>query len=356
MARERILIIKLSALGDIVQALPVLYSLKKTWKDCCVDWITGEVGAGLLNGHPMIDRVIVYPRRRLGELAGNPLKWYVLASELAGLARSLRKGRYDIALDIQGLFKSGLITFLSGAREKTGFAGGREGSSFFLNRRLPRYDPDQHAVLRYLEAAAYLGADTSEIRFPLGLKEDDLQEARDLLRGLGLKSGEFVILVPGTVWPSKHWSIEGFSSFARILRKQLGLSCLVAGAESDAVLGHAIENGSGSAALNITGRTSLRAFAALSTMAAAAVTTDTGPMHLAAAAGLRVVALFGPTSPVRTGPFGQGHIVLRQEMECSPCFRRKCDRRQCMLSISAEEVFRAVERIISRGASATRSD
>jgi len=346
-APERILIIKLSALGDIVQALPVLHSLKKTWNSCQVDWITGEVGAGLLERHPLINRVIVYPRRRLGYLAASPLKWYRLAAELKQLSERLKTGRYEVALDIQGLFKSGIITLLSGARDRVGFAGGREASSLFLNRKLPRYDPDQHAVLRYLKAAEFIGADTREICFPLGLSDHAFQRARDFINSLGLKPREFIILIPGTVWPSKHWSIEGFSKLAGLVHKKFGLLCLVTGSKADTPLGQTIAQDSGGAAIDITGKTSLKLFAALASMAAAGVTTDTGPMHLAAAAGLRLAALFGPTAPWRTGPFGRGHIVLRNDMECSPCFKRDCSTRQCMLSILPEEGLSAVEKILS---------
>ncbi len=349
-ALERILIIKLSALGDIVQALPVLHVLKRQWKSCRVDWITGEVGAGLLRGHPLLNRVIVYPRKRLGEMAANPLAWPGLAGELRSLSRDLRMGRYDAALDLQGLFKSGLITYLSGAREKVGFKGGREASSLFLNRKLPKYDPDRHAVLRYLKVPQYLGVDTGDISFPLSIKDSDLREAGGLLDQLGIEAGRFVLLIPGTVWPSKHWSVEGFSRLSRLMSRQLGLTGLVVGSGADASLGTAIARDSCGSARDITGKTTLKLLAALSTMAAAAVTTDTGPMHLVAAAGLRVIALFGPTAPWRTGPFGKGHIILRKGLECSPCFNRQCSTRECMVSISPEEVLTAVREIkCSRG-------
>lgn len=343
---ERILIIKLSALGDIVQALPVLHAVKRQWKSCQVDWITGEAAAGLLKGHPLLNRVIVYPRKRLGEMARSPFAWRRLFGELRGLSRRLKKARYDAALDLQGLFKSGLITYLSGAGEKVGFKGGREASSLFLNRKLPRYDPDQHAVLRYLEVPAYIGADSSDISFPLGITDPDLREAEGLLDQLDLKAGRFVLLIPGTVWPSKHWSVEDFSRLSRLISRELGLACLVVGSGADVSLGKAIARGSRGSARDITGNTSLKLLAALSTMAATAVTTDTGPMHLVSAAGLRVVALFGPTAPWRTGPFGKGHIIIRKGLECSPCFNRQCITRECMLSISPEEVLIAVNEII----------
>ena len=340
----------------MVQALPVLHALKSTWPTCQVDWITGEVGATLLEGHPLLNKVIVYPRKRLGDLAKNPLLWPALISELGSLSRRLKNGRYEIALDIQGLFKSGLIALLSNARLKVGFAGTREGSAMFLNRKLPPYDPNRHAVVRYLDAAASLGARAGKIKFPLGLTTKDTKEAMDFLQGLRLEPGQFIILIPGTIWPSKHWTIEGFSRLAVLVKKRLGLASVVVGSHKDEPLGNAIFQGSQGAAIDITGKTSLKLLASLSSMAASGVTTDTGPMHLAAAAGLNVVALFGPTAPWRTGPFGKGHIVIRKDMECSPCFNRECAQRKCMYTISPEEVFEAVERLVSLRKTANRTD
>ncbi len=344
---EHILIIKLSALGDVVQALPVLSAVKKCWPTTRVDWITAEVGAGLLNGHPLLDRVIIYPRKRLGRLAANPLSWPMLVKEILELSSGLKTGCYDMALDLQGLFKSGLITLLSGARQRVGFAGGREASSLFLNRKLPKYDLDQHAVLRYLKAAAYLGVDVEEVEFDLGLSEKDLDEARYFIRARGLAPRGFVLLIPGTIWQTKRWSLEGFSSVSRLIDKRFGLKSLVVGSNSDSGLAEEIVRRSRGSALDITGKTPLRLLASLCSFAATAVTTDTGPMHLAAAAGLRVIAIFGPTAPWRTGPFGKGHVIVRKGLSCSPCFKRRCPTTKCMASVTAEEVLAGVEKILS---------
>ena len=331
----------------MVQTLPVLHSLKKTWPDCQVDWIVGEAAAGLLKGHPLLNRTVIYPRKRLGRLASNPLLWHRLALGICNLGKELRGAGYDASLDLQGLFKSGFITYLSGAGEKIGFAGSREASSVFLNMKIPPYDPDRHAVLRYLDMAAAIGADTREISFPLGLSAADYQNAGTMLKRLGLRQGSFIILIPGTVWPTKHWDADGFAKLSRLIGARLGLPSLVVGAKSDRALGDAISNKSGGNAINIAGATTLKLLAALFTMAATAVTVDTGPMHLAAAAGLKVVALFGPTAPWRTGPFGNGHIVIRKELDCNPCFNRQCESRKCMLEITPEKVVAAVEDICS---------
>ncbi len=342
---SRILIIKLSALGDIVQTLPVLDALKKTWPQASVDWITGEVGAGLLEGHPLLDRVIVYPRKRLGRLAKNPLSWPHLTKEILGLKKELRLSRYDAALDLQGLFKSGIITILSGAKIKAGFDKGREFSHMFLNKRLPPYDPDKHAVLRYLDLARTLGAHTKDIRFPLGISDTHRQMARDILGSLGIEPGRFVILIPGTIWPTKRWVNSYFAELAVMINKGLGLKSVIVGGSQDRAMGREIENFSKKAARDLTGKTDLKTLAAIFQLAKTAVSTDTGPMHLAAATGLRLVALFGPTAPWRTGPFGHGHKVIRRELGCSPCFKRRCQENLCMKEIGPKEVFQAVKEL-----------
>ncbi len=340
---SKILIIKLSALGDIVQALPVLNALKKTWPESSVDWITGEIGAGLLWRHPLLNRVLVYPRTRFGKLARNPFTWPLLSQELIRLKRDLQIGDYDLSIDLQGLFKSGLITFLSGARIRAGFDKGREFSHLFLNRRLPPYDPDKHAVLRYLDIAEAIGAPSKTVSFPLAISETDHEEAFGILHRLSIDPYNFTVLIPGTMWPTKRWRNSSFAELAMLLHEELGIKSVVAGSKSDRDLGREIEELSKKSARDITGQTDLRTLTAIFRLALTAISTDTGPMHLAAAAGLRLVALFGPTAPWRTGPFGKGHVVIRKDMECSPCFKRNCNSRACMEKIKVAEVFNAIK-------------
>ncbi len=340
-----LLIIKLSALVDIVQALPVLNAIKATWPGCQVDWITGEVGADLLADHPLLRRVLVYPRRRLGRLSRSPFSWPKVLRELSGLKSRLHEGNYDIAMDLQGLFKSGLICKLSGARIRAGFDKGREMSHLFLNYRLPPYDPDRHAVLRYLDMAKALGATCKEIDFSIPITKDHVAEAKKLVQKIGAEERRFVILIPGTVWSTKKWISSYFAELSNMIYSGLGLKSVVVGGPMDKGLGRKIRQLSGSHTEDLTGKTDLKTLAALFPLAACAVSTDTGPMHLAAASGLRVVALFGPTAPWRTGPFGTGHVVIRKEMDCSPCFKRSCTHNSCMWTIKPMEVFKSVREL-----------
>ncbi len=343
---SRVLIIKLSALGDIVHTLPVLHCLKETWPECQVDWITGEVGKGLLEKHPLIDKVIVYPRRQLGHLAKNPVDWPKLWKELKSLRKKLKTGSYDIALDLQGLFKSGLITALSGAKIKAGFDKTREYSHLFLNYKAPAYDPDRHAVLRYLDLAQFIGASCNEVKFPILVEKQHLEKAQNLVDWCGIGNKRFVILIPGTIWQTKRWTTSSFAELALLMQRKLGLESVIIGGSQDKELGTEIHHLSMGVARDLTGHTDLKTLSALFKMACLGVSTDTGPMHLAAACGLRLVALFGPTAPWRTGPYGKDHVVIRKEMDCSPCFKRICHHNSCMKSIEALEVFETVKTLL----------
>ncbi len=343
----KILIIKLSAIGDVVQSLCVLDALKARFPDAEIDWLAGEAAAGLLKGHPMLEEVIVYPRKRFGNLCSQPLSWPQLMREGRIFLSGLRKKRYDIVLDLQGLLKSGVLAWLSRGDRKIGFAATREGSSLFLNEKLSSYDPDQHAVLRYMRIAYHLGADRDRpLGFPLGTGRDKLLKAAKVLEQHGLSAGRTVGLIPGTRWETKHWTAAGFAETGELIRKETGLEPVILGSRSDMKLADEINRHAHRHITDLTGRTDLKTLAALFTMTAAVISTDTGPMHLAAAAGSPVVALFGPTAPNRTGPFSSRSRVVCRHLSCSPCFRRRCKDNRCMKEITPHEVIMYLKELL----------
>jgi lipopolysaccharide heptosyltransferase I len=347
----RLLIVKISAIGDVIMTLPVLDAFKRSFPDISIDWVTGEAASSVLKGNPHIENLVVYPQKEMLSMARSPLNWPSLCRVGMDFLRNLRGRRYDMALDFQGLLKSGVITWLARADIRSGFAGTREGSSFFLNHRLPPYDPDEHAVDRYLRLAASHGAMApSPAVFPLVTGENDRLEADAVLEKAGVSQGrKFAVLVPGTVWPTKMWTVSGFAALADMMAHRLGLVPVITGAASDAMLAADIISGSAVMPVDITGRTSLLSLAEIFRRASVVVSVDTGPMHLAVAAGARVVALFGPTAPWRTGPYGAGHRIVRSGVDCSPCFRRLCDSCECMSGISPEMVMEAVEELCPSG-------
>ncbi len=335
----KILVIKLSAIGDVVQTLPALEALKKTFPRSEIDWVVEEAAAGILEGHPMIDRLLLSRRKAWFRMLLRPS---TLPEGLRGLLRffrELRSRRYDIAVDFQGLLKSGVIIALARAKRKIGFAGTREFSWLFLNERLPAYDIERHALERYLDVARYLGAvdPLPACRLPIEAERERIVRR---LRESGIEGKRLIIINPMARWKTKLWQEDKFARLADLLidRRQATV-ILVGGREDRAVTARILEM-MRQKAQNWAGETTLKELAALASLADFFITTDTGPMHLAAAAGGRVVALFGPTAPWRTGPYGPGHIIVRAGLDCSPCFKRACASGvRCMTEISPEDVL-----------------
>ncbi len=330
----RVLIIKLSSLGDIVHTLPVLYFLKQAYPNAEIDWVTEEVGSSLLAGHPYIKRLLIYKRYGWPK-ALKEGRWLELLNELRQFKRLLQQDYYDLVLDFQGLFKSGLIASLAKGKEKIGFANGREGSYFFLNKKY-KANYDEHAVIRYLRLLAFAGipVDFDRISFPL----------ISAPLPFSLES-PYVVINPVARWPSKMWFKERWVALAKALIK-LGYRVIFTGAKGDRDYIASICQKVPSA-LNLAGKTDLKQLVSLYRQAYLTISVDTGTMHLAAAAGSPVITLFGPTAPWRTGPFGQGHTVIFKKLSCQPCFQKTCPSRRCLAAIAVEEVIEALKKHLS---------
>ena len=338
----KVLIIKLSALGDVVQALPVAMAIKRQVPDAQVDWVVESPSAGLLQGHPALDRVLVSPRHAIAQDRGS---MFELAGRFLG---QLRAVHYDAALDLQGLMKSAMITRTCKARRKIGFKGGKEPvAGWFLTEPLPAFDPDRHALERYLDILEPLELMRPALpEFGLKPRPQQVQEVRTLLGELGGERPLWV-LHPMAKWDSKLWPVEHWARLAGLMAG-MGLDLVLSGSADDQPVTRAIAAQSGlqGGLLDLSGVLDLGQESALLGLARGVVSTDTGIMHLAAALGAPVVALFGPTAPWRTGPWGPGHQVMRLEMECSPCFDRQCPQPRCLIELQPERVVLAVQKIM----------
>jgi lipopolysaccharide heptosyltransferase II len=265
----------------------------------------------------------------------------------------LRATQYDIAIDLQGLLKSGVWMGLAPARRKVGFNGTREGSHLFLTERVPIGCRDMHAVERYLSLVEAIGAIPSRVDFGLSVSEVARSRLRGMLRKEGWGPGTpYAVLVPGARWETKRWGAASFARMADRLQGTLGLHVAITGVPADRPLAAGILARMREPVLDLTGRTDLPALMALLAEAKVVVSTDSGPMHLAAALGRPAVCLFGPTAPWRTGPYGKGHRVIRAAVSCSPCFRRRCSHSICMGRIRPEEVEEAVMDVVKAKAKA----
>jgi len=339
-----ILIVKLSALGDVVQAIPTFEALRQQYPTDHISWLAEEENADLLLHYPRLDEVLVCQRRLWERQLRSPASWPTAIRNLFRFCSCLRQRRYDIIIDLQGLLKSAIWVALAKGTRKIGFDGTREGSWIVLNERLSAYDADRHALERYLDIARYLGARVNSVRIQDPWTTDEEHRFENRLNQV-LRDGTVPLVAchPMGRWLTKLWPEGHFACLARELVKKLGVTIIFTGGSGDRdTVSRLIHLAGTNRLLNWAGTTNLRELAYLYKQAAVVVSTDSGPMHLAAALGTPVVALFGPTAPWRTGPYGDGHRVLRAGLDCSPCFQRTCDTMECMEKITVDKVFQAV--------------
>jgi lipopolysaccharide heptosyltransferase I len=341
----RILIVKLGSIGDIVHTLPALAALRAGFPDSEISWVVERNLSEILRDNPILDRLIEVDTKALrrGLMSGETLR--APRQQL----RRLRASAFDIALDFQGLLKSASIARLSGARRVYGYsrAGLREpASSIFLSKRISV--PKQVHVIRkgllLVEGAMGISVplESDRFSFPIAVGAADENAAHEAVEKSG--GGTYAIINPGGGWPTKLWSADRFGKLADALWSSYGLTSLVTYGPGEEALADAVRSASE------TGRArpvslSLKAFYSLAKGARVYVGGDTGPTHLAVAAGAPIVGLFGPTEWWRNGsPRAEDVCVERTDIDCRvDCHRRSCSKWICM-DIEVERVFRAVEK------------
>ncbi|MFH0998625.1 MAG: lipopolysaccharide heptosyltransferase II [Pseudomonadota bacterium] len=345
-----ILIVKLSAIGDVIHTLPALNAIRSAYPSAHITWLIEEAAAPLIIGHSALDRVIVSRRKSwIGDLRKG--QWRPVIREAAGLVQTLRDTAYDLVFDFQALLKSGVLVVLCRGSRKIGFDRGmehQEHSYLFLNERVAPVDMNGHAILRSLMMLDAAGILSREIVYRLPIQAADRQAVTRLLTLEGLKDSRPLICInPVAKWTTKLWPNERFAELADRLSARYRTSTVFTGAPEDTETVRDILSRMTSSAVDLTGKTSLKTLAALYETADMLISTDTGPMHLGAAVNTPVVALFGPTAPWRTGPMGDQHQVIRVDLPCSPCFKRQCPTCDCMNRIHVNQVLDGVDRVMA---------
>lgn len=329
---KKILIIKPSSLGDVIHALPVAAVLKEKVPEADIDWVIGAGYEELLDGNPAVNRAITFNRRLLQ--GGNGFR------NLINFVGQLRRERYDLVIDLQGLLRSSLMAFACRSGARLGFANAREGASLFYTDRVAVPDLSIHAVDRYLLTLKSIGIkNPGAPGFDIVLEERHHKEAISLLEEFCIGEGEgFVAIAPSARWLTKRWPAENFVHLANKINNEVGLKTVFIGTkDEEAVLAGHIDK---LFLKNLSfGRTSIKGLAALSKRARLLVTNDSGPMHIAAAVGTPAAAIFGPTDPLRTGPYGRVHRVITAGVECAPCLKRECADVKCLAGLSVDAVF-----------------
>jgi heptosyltransferase I len=363
---NRILLIKPSALGDVVHTIPVLPKLRDRFPSAQIDWLITPENAGLVRHHPDLSNVVLFDRRKLAQFGRN----WTATTEPFRLLRRLRQAHYDLVIDLHGQMRSALLTLATGAPVRIGFdrpirrtppasehhalrnsprrgwTGAREGSWAVYSHHIPIPTLDVHAIDRYLWLTPILGLDASPIDSRIYLSPESETTAQKLLEQNGVQL--FCALVPGTIWETKHWPPERFAEVGLWLEKQ-GFAVVLLGTKRDRWRCEMIKRLCRQA-IDLSGQTTPAELAAIVKRAALCVTNDSGAMHLAVALDRPVVSVFGPTNPVHIGPYGRPKAVVRVDLPCSPCnFRRLSQCRHghaCMTQASATMVIERIESVL----------
>ena len=354
---SRILLIKLSGLGDVVHTLPVLVKLRARYPRARIDWLITRENAEIVRYHPALSNVVPFAR---GDFSKRGFRWHALLAFL-DLLKQIRRAKYDLVIDLHGQARSAFFALVSGARVRIGFdrpvkntsrhgwRGAREGSWIAYTHRIPIRTLDVHAIDRYLWIGALLGLDDNRPDFTIHLSSQTACNVQHLLEEHGVPASKaLAVMAPGTIWETKRWTIEGFAAVARQFLND-GFAVALAGTKRDQPRCQQIA-ASAPGACDLSGKTTPAELVALIRHAEVCVMNDSGAMHLAASLGVPMVSVFGPTNPVRVGPYHQAQSVVRVDLPCSPCNYRRLSQcpfdHVCMKQVTPAMVLERVWKIL----------
>lgn len=350
---KRILIIKPSSLGDIIHTLPLVHALKRCAPDCRIGWVVQEVFAAIPESDAAVDRV--FPIRIASTSdprASRIVYWHALretVGTLAGLRRLFRAQPYDLVLDLHASFRSALIGQANPGGVRIGFADARELNPLFQHQRLRVPPSHVHALDRNLLFCRHLGCPPIREDFFLSSGKEADSRVEAFLKGHAVGAGDQLVYIqPAARWATKFWLNERWAEITDRLLERQGTRVVFGGSGGDRPRIDAIAGAMARRPLVAAGVLNLAQTAALLKRSALYIGLDTGPMHMAAMAGVPVVALFGPTHPERVGPYGvEGFIARASGLDCLGCRKRQCSHMACMEGISVDMVLEAALRLLS---------
>jgi lipopolysaccharide heptosyltransferase II len=350
--------VRFSALGDVIQTLPILSMLRDGFPDAKIGWAVDTELAPAIEGHPALDYLHRCSRRSWSRALPNPANWSQVYSEFQGFIGEIRSVGYDVAVDVQGLFKTALVPYLTGIKRRIGYRHGREFSSMFYTERfLERneyFDPAVSHLQHMAELAHNIGA--GEVRQtiePPVVSEPARKHVSELLDGAFAADAPVVAIAPATQWVSKMWPVEHWSVLLRQILEETDLNLIVQGSAADAKVGEQILRDLSPAQIagrvcNLFGKLPIPEMYALYERVQVALGSDSAPLHVAGAMRVPVlVGIYGPTGYRRTPPIGSPHIKLfstEGELPCQPCHKRVCPlgTTECMKRVLPGEVFHAL--------------
>ena len=324
----RILVVKLSSLGDLFHALPSVHAIK-AHTGAEIDWVVHAAYAPLVACFEDVEHVLPFPR-------------HALLREGAAFLKCLRAREYDLVLDFQGLLKSACVTRAARGNRRLGPSFHREGSRWFYDAVTGPRQLERHAVEQIADVLTFLDVPRQPMCFPVCFPPPVQPVAKR----------PHIVLAPVSRWPSKNWPTERFCSAARILQETHGATITLIGAPGEEEICNHIASALQMPCRNLAGKTSLPEMGSILADADLLLANDSGPVHMAAAIGTPVLVVFGPTDPVRIGPYGAGHQILRPSAPCRCGRRRVCayPDSPCIASVTVEEVLAAAAALLTRPA------
>ena len=337
-ALKNILIIKPSSLGDIVLALPALSALRKSAPFAKISWLIRPEFAPLLKNHPHLTETILFDRKFLGQAWFNPRG---LASLLSLIWR-LRRSKFDAVIDLQGLFRTASLAWLSGCRKRFGMAGARELAHIFYTHKVAQDQDCIHLVDYYLKIVQAAGASETHVQFLLPVDPAAADAVNRLLKTKGIEPNNYAVFVPTSAHRDKCWPVERFAALADKVSSQFHLSIIATGAASEKNAVERLRNLANVPIANFAGVTSLSELVALLKAARLVVSNDTGPGHIAAALGVPVVLIFGPTNPARVHPYNRPECAVAVEPDGRGFNADSTDPKHDIKAITVDEVYQRV--------------
>lgn len=326
---QRIIIIDLLYLGDLMFATPFLNELRKNFPKARIDLIMNSAFYSIMEDNVNLDNVYAYNK-----------KWTVKQS--IKFVQQLSKNNYDLGINIHGSWRSAILLKLTNPSYTIGFGG--KGRGLFLNRAL-KQTPNQHMVEVYLQILREMNLKIGSSLPILNVKEAVCNEVDKKLINWGIaKKDKLIALNTGGTWPTKRWTTEGFARLGDVLNKEYGKVVLV-GSSGDLPIVEEIVNRMKTKPVIATGKTSLHELAALFTRCDLVISNDSGPVHVAAAVGTPTITIFGPSDDVKYRPLGEKHRIVKTTIECRPCGKHQCPLRhhRCMTEITVDQVLDAIE-------------
>lgn len=340
---KRILVVKLSAIGDVLIASPVAKALRTAYPDSYIAWVVEHKAADVILGNPYLDEIFIWKRVKTKNHFND---FFSNTSEFQIITKQLREKKFDIAIDTQGRLRSAMITYASGAPCRVGFSDLTEGAANFYNKKYTQPAGVINAQQRNLNLLKTIGIETDDLQMHMPMSNEDRAFANEFFAQNKIESRRVFAFIPATTWMHKHWTIDGWARLVQIVADKYNAVPLFFGSKADLDLVGKIINKANTKVVVATGNTTLKQAGALLEKCDLAIAVDTGLMHMAMALNVPTVGLFGPT--IWQHFLKKENIIyVVKDFPCVPCMRHPtCQDVDCMVAIKPEDVDEAIGRLI----------